>query len=76
MVTSTAAYTALGSVCDLAVIPLQDYLELGAEARINTPSTLGSNWQWRLRPGQLTGELARTLRRDMAVYGRLPSGAR
>ena len=38
----------LQSRADTAVIPMQDYLELGAEARINTPSTLGGNWQWRL----------------------------
>ena len=70
------ARTAWASAADLAVLQVQDLLGLGMESRINTPSTLGSNWQWRLRPGQLTGELARTLRRDMAVYGRLPSGAR
>ena len=48
---------ALGSVADLAVIPLQDYLCLGTEARINLPSTLGNNWKWRLVPGQVTDEM-------------------
>lgn len=38
----------LESRADTVVIPMQDYLELGGEARINTPSTLGGNWVWRL----------------------------
>jgi len=42
---------ALSSVADLAVIPIQDYLELGGEARINLPSTLGGNWIWRMKEG-------------------------
>lgn len=66
------ARTAWASAGDLAVIQAQDVLGLGMEARINAPSTLGGNWQWRLLPGQLTPELAAKLRRDMAVYGRLP----
>ncbi len=62
---------ALGSVADLAVIPMQDYLELGNEARINFPSTLGENWKWRLLPGQCTPELARHIRHLTEVYGRM-----
>ena len=38
----------LASVSDMAIIPLADWLHLGSEARINTPSTQGTNWQWRL----------------------------
>jgi 4-alpha-glucanotransferase len=38
----------LSCVSDMAVIPLADWLHLDAEARINTPSTQGANWQWRL----------------------------
>ena len=64
---------AMGSVADLAVIPMQDYLELGNEARINFPSTLGGNWQWRLLPGQCTAELARHIRNLTEIYGRLGS---
>ena len=48
----------LASVSDTAIIPMQDYLGLGSEARINTPSTLGDNWKWRLTDGQFTEELA------------------
>lgn len=38
----------LESEANLAVVPMQDYLETGAEGRINTPSTLGGNWTWKL----------------------------
>ncbi|MFM8259440.1 MAG: 4-alpha-glucanotransferase [Vulcanococcus sp.] len=50
---------ALSSTAELAVVPLQDLLELGDEARFNTPGTLGDNWSWRLeRPiADLTGPL-------------------
>ena len=60
------------SVADTAIIPVQDYLNLGNEARINHPSTLGGlNWRWRLQPGQLTAELAKQMHRMAADYGRL-----
>lgn len=39
------------SVANLAVTPMQEFLGLGTEARINYPSTLGNNWKWRLLPG-------------------------
>ena len=42
------------SVANLAVTPMQEFLGLGTEARINYPSTLGNNWKWRLLPGQFT----------------------
>ena len=64
--------SAWASVAELAVIPVQDLLGLGSEARINIPSTLGGNWLWRLRPGQLTPELARALRAETELYQRLP----
>lgn len=61
-----------GSVARLSVIPMQDYLALGSEARINTPSTLGQNWQWRMKKGAFTDELADKIRELTATYGRLP----
>ncbi len=61
---------ALGCVSDTAVIPMQDYLELGGEARMNVPSTLGTNWKWRLVPGQVTDELAHKIREWTNLYGR------
>ena len=39
---------AMRSVADTCIIPVQDYLGLGKEARINVPSTLGTNWTWRM----------------------------
>ena len=38
----------------MCIIPLQDYLGLGNDCRINTPSTVGENWRWRLVPGQVS----------------------
>jgi 4-alpha-glucanotransferase len=62
---------ALSSVADLAVVPMQDYLDLGSEARINTPSTLGgNNWRWRMTKDQLTPELAEKMARMAKLYGR------
>ncbi len=63
---------AMASVADVAVVPLQDVLRLGSEARQNTPGRLGGNWAWRLRAEALTPELARALREMTAMYGRLP----
>lgn len=62
---------ALASVADTAVIPVQDYLGLGAEARINTPSTLGGNWLFRLKEGQLTNQQAQQIYELNRIYGRL-----
>ena len=53
---------ALRSACELAIIPAQDLLGLGAEARMNTPGREEGNWRWRLERGQLTPELAERLR--------------
>ena len=49
---------------------MQDVLGLGSEARMNTPSTLGGNWSWRLVPGALTGELAERFAGMTRLYGR------
>ena len=61
---------AMGSPADLCIIPLQDYLCLGSEARINTPSTLGDNWTWRLSPGAVNEQVAEKIRGVTALYGR------
>ncbi len=60
------------SVADTAVVQMQDLLGLGREGRMNTPSTVGRNWQWRAAPGFDSPELARRIRREMELYGRLP----
>ena len=63
---------AWASAADLAVVTAQDLLELGSEGRMNTPSTLGENWQWRALPGAFTPELAEKLRHETELYHRLP----
>lgn len=62
---------AVSSVADTAIIPLQDYLELGNEARINMPSTLGDNWKWRMDEAAVTDELAGKIRKLARTYGRI-----
>lgn len=62
---------ALASVADLAVIPLQDYLGLGSEARLNTPSTLGSNWTWRMKKDAFTSDIREKCRSMAQLYGRI-----
>ena len=66
----TLIRTALGSVADTAVIPMQDYLGLGGEARINTPSTLGGNWEWRMEKDACTEELSKHMLELAWIYGR------
>lgn len=61
---------ALSSVARLAIIPVQDYLCLGSEGRINEPSTLGRNWRWRLLPGELTEEILGRSSELSHLYGR------
>ena len=58
------------SVSNTAVIPMQDYLGLGKEARINTPSTLGKNWTWRMSSDAITDELAERMLDMAKTYGR------
>ncbi len=62
---------ALSSAAFLSIIPMQDCLGLGSEARMNTPSTLGgSNWQWRMKDGVLTNELANKIAELTQRYAR------
>ncbi len=63
---------AQASVAELCVVPLQDVLGLGSEARMNTPSHTTGNWTWRCRPGALTGELAAKLASLVEVTDRHP----
>jgi len=62
---------AQSSVAEVCVVPLQDYLCLGNEARMNTPSTLGDNWKWRLTRGQLTDEIIHRINAMTRLYGRI-----
>ena len=61
---------AMASVSDTAIVPLQDVLRLGDEARMNTPGQLGGNWAWRYHQDQLQPGLADGLRDLVFAYGR------
>jgi 4-alpha-glucanotransferase len=63
---------ALGSVASLAIIPLQDVLGLGNEARMNRPGKPEGNWEWRCDATLLTDEVAQRLRELAEIYGRVP----
>lgn len=60
----------LSSVADVAIVPLQDVLGLGSEARMNLPGTTSGNWKWRYRPAVLTNALAAKLRSVTTIYER------
>ena len=66
----TLIRTAMASPADLAIIPIQDYLCLGNEARINAPSTLGKNWQWRMRKNQISEITLYNMNELTRIYGR------
>ena len=61
---------AQSSVANMCIIPMQDYLHLDNEARINTPSTLGGNWVWRMDKNALTDKLAEHIAKMTKLYGR------
>lgn len=60
----------LRSAANLCVIPLQDWLGLDDRSRMNTPSTLGNNWQWRMKETDMTPELSRQMREMTRLFGR------
>ena len=63
---------AMESVSDTCVIPVQDYLVLGQEARINRPSTMSGNWTWRMKEGSFDEERTDWIRRITRVTERIP----
>jgi len=63
--------TAYTSVAEMAVVPVQDILNLGSEARMNLPGAEHDNWSWRLAGGALSAEHAETLRELAEVSGRI-----
>ena len=65
---------ALASQADTAIVPAQDLLELGSEARMNVPGVAKGNWLWRLKDGALTQQLAQRLRSITMNCDRLGSG--
>jgi 4-alpha-glucanotransferase len=72
--TERPAWSLLGrayeSKAALAIVPAQDVLGLGSEARMNRPGSERGNWRWRLEPGQLTDDLAARLRAAAEEAGR------
>ncbi|HEV8370914.1 MAG TPA: 4-alpha-glucanotransferase [Pyrinomonadaceae bacterium] len=61
----------LASVADTAVVPLQDLLGLGTEARMNLPNSTKGNWTWRFQEGDLTDKHSARLRELTDLYGRI-----
>lgn len=61
---------ALRSVAKIAIIPMQDVLNLGSEARMNLPAGKDGNWQWRMRPSRIDARLAQRLGKLTQIYGR------
>jgi 4-alpha-glucanotransferase len=68
--------TLLGSVAELAIVPLQDVLGLGSEARMNVPARPSGNWRWRFTAGALTPEVRGRLREMTEDYGRVKRKSR
>ncbi len=66
-----AMRTLWASNSSITIVQMQDLLALDNSARMNTPSTIGCNWQWRIKANALTKKLAKKLRDDMLVYNRL-----
>jgi 4-alpha-glucanotransferase len=60
----------LSSAAGTAILPMQDVLGLGSEARMNLPATTENNWRWRMRGDQLSPELAARLHEMIRIYGR------
>jgi 4-alpha-glucanotransferase len=61
---------AWASVAYTAIVPLQDLLCLGTEARMNLPGTTGNNWMWRAKSDDFTDKLAEKLADLTVIYGR------
>ena len=61
---------AMSSVSNTCILTMQDLLGLGSEGRMNTPSTLGENWQWRVKDGYLTEKIKNELFELTKIYAR------
>ena len=69
----TMIKAAMASVADICILMMPDFMGLGSEARINTPSTVGGNWQWRIDKACLNDWLAGIIYDNTARYFRLPT---
>lgn len=61
---------AMMSVANVIIIPMQDILSLGGDARMNRPATSNGNWEWRLREDQLTHGIEKRLKHMTQIFGR------
>ena len=62
---------AYSSVSDLAIVQMQDLLGLSSKSRMNTPSTMGGNWRWRMKKGANDERLAAKMKKLSRIYGRM-----
>ena len=62
--------SAMSSVANICILTIQDLIGLGSEGRINTPSTLGGNWMWRLKSDAITESIQKTLSFYTSIYER------
>lgn len=69
-ITKSMIRLAWASVADLAVVPMQDILDLNSEARMNIPGTTINNWRWRCNSSHFTKDLEKRLARLSKLYGR------
>ncbi|MBE9028937.1 4-alpha-glucanotransferase [filamentous cyanobacterium LEGE 11480] len=63
---------AMGSIANLSIIPMQDILSCGSEARMNTPGVATGNWTWRYEYDQLSGDVRHKLNTLTHRFGRPP----
>ncbi len=70
-ISSEMVSLAMMSVAKKAILPMQDVLGLGQEARMNLPATSEGNWEWRILNEQLSSQCAQELRRMTEIYGRI-----
>lgn len=68
--TDALMHAAFGSVAHLAIIPMQDVLELGSEHRMNTPGTCEGNWLWRFHWDQVTPQKSENLKHLVHLFNR------
>ena len=61
---------AMGSIAETVVVPLQDLLGLGTQARTNVPGRAKGNWSWRYEEGAITQDISQKLKTTTATFGR------
>lgn len=71
--TDSLIKSTLACIADTAVIPMQDWLNLGADARMNIPSTTGNNWRWRMLDTEINEKLEQKVKSFTHLYGRSKS---